>query len=192
MRLINPASSHLVLIDLQERLLPALPCATAMLTRVRLLVAAARELAVPITVTEQYPAGLGPTVAEIAAALPDDAPRIEKIAFSGVEAIETHLVKLSTRGRRSLVVCGAEAHVCVLQTVIDALNGGFGVVLAADAVASRRRVDEEIALRRMAAAGAMLATTEMIVFEWLRQAGTPAFRALAPAIKALGSDKDDE
>ncbi|WP_180982554.1 isochorismatase family protein [Methylocella silvestris] len=187
MPLIASSSAHLLVIDVQERLAPALTAASSLLARVKLLVAAAREVGVPVTVTEQYPAGLGRTVADVAAALPPDAPIIEKMAFSAFAAIKDRMAVLAASGRPELIVCGAEAHVCVLQTVIEARDHGVSVILAADAVSSRRRIDEDIALRRMAEAGATLATTEMIVFEWLREAGTPSFKALAPAIKALGN-----
>ncbi|ACK50450.1 isochorismatase hydrolase [Methylocella silvestris BL2] len=187
MPLMASASAHLLVIDVQERLAPALTAASSLLARVKLLLAAAREFGLPVTVTEQYPAGLGRTVADVVATLPPDAAVIEKTAFSAFAAIEGRLAMLAASGRTELIVCGAEAHVCVLQTVIDARDRGVSVILAADAVSSRRWIDEDIALRRMAEAGAKLATTEMIVFEWLREAGTPSFKALAPAIKALGN-----
>ncbi|WP_395664352.1 isochorismatase family protein [Methylocella sp.] len=185
MALISRDASHLVVVDLQEKLLPALPGANAMLAHAALLVEAAATLAVPTTVTEQYPNGLGATDAALSARL-GDAPRVEKRAFSAARALEARLADFPQR--RELVLVGAETHVCVLQTALEALELGFRVVLAADATGSRRRLDRLAALRRMERAGALVATTEMILFEWLREAGTPAFRALIPKIKALGSD----
>ena len=185
MALISRDASHLIVVDLQEKLLPALPGAAAILARAALLVEAAAALGVPATATEQYPQGLGATDAALALRL-GDAPRVEKRAFSAADALGARLADFPDR--RELILAGAETHVCVLQTAIEALERGFRVVLAADAIGSRRGFDREAALRRMEKAGAVVATTEMVVFEWLREAGTPAFRALAPKIKALGGD----
>ncbi len=185
MRTLRVCLSHLIVIDVQARLTPALTDSEGFLAHVKLLLAAARELDVPVTVTEQYPSGLGNTVPEVKDALPSGTPVLEKITFSALEAgaVRIHLDNLRFDGRTQLVVCGAEAHVCVLQTVMAALDAGFQVALVVDAVASRTRLSRDTALQRMQAAGAMLVTTEMVCFEWLGQAGTASFRRLIAQIK---------
>ncbi|MGL4975304.1 MAG: hydrolase, partial [Bosea sp. (in: a-proteobacteria)] len=185
MRRLRALWSHLLVVDVQARLTPALAEPAAFLAQVKLLLAAARELDVPVTVTEQYPAGLGHTVPEVTAALPAGIPVLEKITFSALEAnlVRNRLDNLRFDGREQLVVCGAEAHVCVLQTVMAALDAGYPVAVVTDAVASRKQHSHEIALQRMQAAGATLVTTEMVCFEWLGQAGTDSFKRLIAQIK---------
>ncbi len=185
MKILRARSSHLLVIDVQAKLTPALAEPDALLAQVKLLLAAAGELDVPVTVTEQYPAGLGHTATEVLERLPAGTPVLEKITFSALEAdlVRIRLGNLRHDGREQLVVCGAEAHVCVLQTVMAALEAGFAVALVTDAVASRKRHSHDIALQRMQAAGAMLVTTEMVCFEWLGQAGTASFRRLIAQIK---------
>ena len=133
-------STALLVVDLQERLVPAMNNPCPVLDRSRLLLRGMAELGVDVLVTEQYPKGLGGTVPEIAELLPESSPPIAKTGFSAfVEpAFRT---ALAAKPRKTLVVAGIEAHVCVLQTVFDALNEGFEVILAADAVTSRKAAD---------------------------------------------------
>jgi nicotinamidase-related amidase len=182
---LSAARAQLLVVDAQARLMPALLDGASVTASIRLLLAAAGRLGVPVTVSEQYVKGLGATIPEVATALPDGAVTLEKIAFScwGDDALRTRMQTLALQGRGDLVVCGAEAHVCVLQSVLDAAAAGLKVKLAADAVTSRRQISIDTALRRAAAAGAEIITAEMAVFEWLERAGTVDFKALAGAIK---------
>lgn len=182
MTLLSAADSQLIIVDIQERLAPAIQGGAAALKATLLLVAAAQRLGVPITVTEQYPKGLGPSVAELRAALPNDAAVLPKMHFSAMR--ETDIAAhLAQNGRRSVIICGMEAHVCVLQTALDARRAGYDVYLAADAVGSRVPFSVETALRRMERVGIHLVTSEMVTFEWLERAGTDDFKAIASLLK---------
>jgi nicotinamidase-related amidase len=145
------------------------------------LLQAAPLLEVPVVVTEQYPKGLGPTIPAVASHL-GDAPVIEKTAFScwGEEAFRA---KVREIGRDQIIVAGIEAHVCVLQTVLDLLAGGYEVHLVTDAVGSRARRNYEVAVRRADQAGALLASTEMVLFQLLRDATAPQFKAVQRLIR---------
>lgn len=182
MNLLVAAESQLVIVDIQERLAPAIHQGEAALKAALLLVAAAQRLGVPICVTEQYPKGLGHTVAALREAVGTDATFIEKMHFSAMrEADLPH--HLARQNRKSLIVCGMEAHVCVLQTALDAQAAGYDVSLVVDAVGSRAPRSVEVALQRMQTAGIQLVTAEMVVFEWLARAGTDDFKTIAPLLK---------
>ena len=177
--LLERAKSLLLLVDMQERLVPAMAGAGDVTANCSILLRAAQELAVPALASEQYPKGLGATIP----ALADLAPRrLEKLEFS---AYANPAIKdeLSRAGRKQVVLCGIEAHVCVLQTGLELVEAGFQVFVAADAVASRRSESREVALHRLGRAGATLITAEMALFEWLRSASAPEFRAISKLIR---------
>ena len=182
-RLINRTASQLVIIDIQAKLVPTIHAVEAMMGRVRFLIEAARVLNVPITLTEQYPKGLGPTVPELRAACGEASSVFAKTTFSCLRdaAIATHLN--ADASRRQLVLVGMEAHVCVLQTALDAEAQGFEVFVVGDAVSSRAVSDAEAARRRLKAAGVTMVTSEMVFFEWLERAGTPEFKHLSPLLR---------
>ena len=179
--LIRAAESILVVIDVQERLLPAMQAPARTIRNTKLLLDAARECDVPVLVTEQYSKGLGPTVSEIAAAA-DGAQVIQKIHFSCMEE-PAFADAFRALDRRQAILVGMEAHVCVVQTAASLLEQGFEVFVVTDATASRTLESEAACLTRMTASGAHVVTTEMVVFEWLGKAGTPAFKRLLPAIR---------
>ena len=183
--LLSASRSHLVVVDLQERLLPAIHEHERVTRNARILLAAAARLGVPVTVTEQYPAGLGRTVAPLREALPGEARVVEKIHFSGAAepAVAQVIAARREAGRDQLVVCGTEAHVCVLQTALGLRAGPGAVYVVTDAISSRSPHSVEAARARMGQAGCALVTTEMVVFEWLERAGTDTFRALSALIK---------
>ena len=172
----------LVVVDLQERLLKALPSAASLVERATFLVETARLLNVPILATEQYPKGLGPTVPALRSRLPST-PH-EKTAFSVLGCDELKLEWQRLR-KTTVVLAGAEAHVCVLQSAFDFLAFGVRVVVAADAVGSRFRHDHDTALERLRHAGAVVTTVEMIAFEWLVDSKHPAFKAASGLVRGL-------
>jgi len=174
--------SVLFVVDVQARLLPAMADPAGVLARTALLMRAARRLGVPLLVTEQYPQGIGRTVPELAAlATPEET--VEKIHFScaAEPAVRDQLRLLAPRCQA--VLCGIEAHVCVLQSALGLAAEGWCVAVVADAVGSRRDADRDAGLARLAASGVTVATSEMVAFEWLDRAGTPEFRDLLKLIK---------
>jgi nicotinamidase-related amidase len=171
-----------LVVDVQERLAPAIADGAAVIAACRMLVLAARRLGVPVLASEQYPQGLGPTVAALRASL-GEAQRLAKTAFS-CAAEPAIAAAVEASGRRTLLVCGMEAHVCVLQSALDFRRRGLAVALVADATGSRRAESRALALERARAAGCAVVDVEMAVFEWLERAGTAEFRALAPLLKA--------
>ena len=179
--LIRAKDSVLVVIDVQERLVPAVQAPARTLRNTQTLLAAARECAVPVILTEQYPEGLGSTVPEIAAAAAG-AAIISKMHFSCMEE-EGFAEAFRALGRKQAVLVGMEAHICVVQTAASLLEEGYDVFVVSDATASRTLESEQACLARMTASGAHVVTTEMVVFEWLGKAGTPAFKRLLPAIR---------
>jgi nicotinamidase-related amidase len=170
-----------VLIDVQERLLPHMENHEQLLARILRLAEGLRLLGIPRLVTEQYPRGLGPTVPELRAALPEEAP-LEKISFSCCED-EGFMSRLEGLGRKNVVVAGIEAHVCVLQTVLDLLAAGYIPVVVADCISSRQAGDRRIACERIRAEGGMLTTSESLLFELCRRAGSPLFKEISRLVK---------
>lgn len=172
---LQASQSILLLIDIQERLFPAIDGREALLGHCQWLAELATRLSVPILLTEQYPKGLGHTLPALWEKCPN-ATAIEKLHFSAVA--EGRLMS-ATGGRRQFVVGGTEAHVCVLQTVLDLLAPDHEVFVVAEAVGSRRAEDKVLALERMRQSGAVIVSREMVAFEWLERAGTDAFRSIS-------------
>lgn len=170
----------LLVVDLQEKLLPAMDGGEGCLAAGIKMIRAARVLEVPVLLTEQYPAGLGPTCAAVREAV-GETPAIEKLRFSA--CVEPVMEQLTTLGRRQVLVVGIEAHVCVQQTVLDLLRARYSVWACADAVSSRRPFDRDIALERLRQAGAIVTTTESAIFELLHEAGTPQFKQMLRIVK---------
>lgn len=173
--LINKDNATLLVVDVQAKLLPAVLDATGMVARCRWLIAAAADVGLPVVFSEQYPQGLGHTVAGLLAAAPS-APVVEKLHFSCVAA---NCLPPSLLEREQVVVCGMETHVCVLQTVMGLLDLGKQVFVVVDAVSSRSELDREYGLQRMRDAGAQLVTREMVLFEALHVSGSELFRAMS-------------
>jgi nicotinamidase-related amidase len=182
--LIDASKSSLLIVDVQEKLLPAMANAEDLVKRSSILLRAAKTLEVPVTVSEQYPKGLGRTVNALHEGV-GNAPVFEKLNFSCWRDISmrARLIGLHDTGRPQVVIAGIEAHVCVAQTAIDLAQSGFGVFVVADAVSSRVESSVSLALNRMAQCGIEVVNTEMAVFEWLGKAGTPEFKELSALIK---------
>jgi nicotinamidase-related amidase len=174
--LIEADHSLLLLIDLQERLAPAIQDIDTVLRHNLWLVAVAQRLAVPVGATVQYPSGLGPMVPELGASIPPERV-VEKIHFSAVA--DGCLERLPEFSRRQIVLTGTEAHVCVLQTALGLRALGKEVFVVAEAVGSRHASDKELALARLRQAGCGIVSREMVAFEWLHKAGTDQFRQIS-------------
>ncbi|WP_300454316.1 isochorismatase family protein [Accumulibacter sp.] len=174
--LIRIDCSTLLLIDLQERLHPAIHAAEQVLEASVWLTRVAQRLGVPVICTEQYPRGLGPTLPALRSLLPADGI-VEKLHFSAVP--EGGLWNVPGGERAQFVVVGTEAHVCVQQTVLDLLAAGRRVFVVEEAVGSRQPTDKALAIERMRRHGADVVSREMVAFEWLRRAGSELFREIS-------------
>jgi len=179
--LIRASDSVLVIIDMQERLVPAMQAPARTLKNAKLLLQSADACTVPVLLTEQYPQGLGNTVPDIAQ-LAGDAKVIEKLHFSCMEDTQFHSC-FSALNRKQAVLAGMEAHICVVQTAASLVEQGYEVFVVSDATASRTLESEKACLTRLNASGVNVVTTEMVIFEWLGKAGSPAFKTLLPLIK---------
>lgn len=182
--LVDAGKATLLLVDMQERLLPAMTGGAEAEQRCAILLKAATALDVPVTVSEQYPKGLGRTVPGLAQEI-GNAPVFEKLSFScwKDKAIKDHLIGHHEAGRPLVILAGIESHVCVMQTAADLSAAGFGVFAVADAMASRAPASHALALERMRQNGVSVINTEMAVFELLGQAGTAAFKTLSALVR---------
>lgn len=181
--LLAAASSCLVVVDVQEGLAPATADPEGTIRNATRLLAAAARLGVPAIATEQYPAGIGPTVAALAAPLAEAGARtIEKTHFAAPR--ETAFAEAwHGAGRTQAVIVGMEAHVCVLQTALDLAHEGAECFVVADAVTSRAPADRDAALARLRDRGVDVVTTEMALFEWIARGDASDFRAILALIK---------
>jgi nicotinamidase-related amidase len=180
--LMSRGDTALLVIDVQEKLLPAIADGPRVAWNVRRLIDAAKALGLPVAATEQYPKGLGPTVPELAERL---GPMPSKLIFSAGGCPEI-FADLRDRGFHKILICGIEAHVCVAQTTFDLLADGWRVYVAVDAVGSRFEIDRRTALGRMDSAGATLTTVEAAMFEWCDAAGTPEFKEISRLAREPG------
>jgi len=171
----------LVVVDVQGKLAQLMADKETLFKNVKILIQAAKILEIPILWCQQVPAALGPTVPEIAELLADSEP-IDKACFS-CTACEPFNAKLEAGGRKQVLLCGIETHICIYQTAMDLLAKGFGVTVLADAVSSRTVENRQVALTRLAAEGAAIASTEMVLFELLKTAKHPQFRSIAKLVK---------
>ncbi len=180
-----PSRSVLVVVDVQERLAPAMPDAgAACIAAIDLLLEGAQLLGVEVLVSEQYPKGLGPTVAPLRERLGDHAP-LEKIAFDATadEGIAARLEALRAAGRTHALVCGMEAHICVYQTARGLVDRGWHTQVIGDATSARSESNRALAPSLWRAAGAMVTGTETVLFDWLGVAGTDAFKTLSKRLR---------
>jgi len=173
----------LVVVDIQEKLLPPIFNKDTMVRNSQLLIRLAKILSIPVMVTTQYTKGLGAVVPEIASLL-TDVRTIDKLEFGcfGSDDFRSSLKKLPGN-RNTVLLCGMESHICVTQTALGALNDGYLVHVASDAVGSRSEWNWKVGLGRMRDAGAVISSTEMMMYELLGCSGTPQFKELLPFIK---------
>jgi nicotinamidase-related amidase len=183
-RPLEPEQCALVVVDIQQKLLPPIFQKEQLVRNSQLLIRAAGVLKIPAMVTTQYSKGLGPTVPEIASLLPET-EAIDKDRFScfGSDSFCT-LLKRLPGNRNTLLLCGMESHICVAQTALAALREGYLVHVASDAVSSRTEWNWKIGLERMRAAAAVISSTEMMIYELMRSSSSPAFKELLPYLKA--------
>jgi nicotinamidase-related amidase len=181
-RTLRPEDCALAVIDIQEKLLPPIFEKERLVRNSQLLVRLADILSLPIIVSTQYVKGLGPTISEISDLLPQ-VETIDKLEFGcfGNDSYCTAVGKLANRN--TLLLCGMEAHICVMQTALGALNQGMNVHVAADAVSSRTELNWKLGLNRMQAAGAVMSSTETMIYELLGKSGTPAFKEMLKHLK---------
>jgi len=179
---LDGAQTALAIIDVQEAFRGSISDFAELAARIALVAHAAQLLNIPLIVTEQYPKGLGHTANEIRAVLPDQLKVIEKTAFSscGAQSFETELERT---GARQILVCGIEAHICVNQTAHDLLARGFQVHLLTDCITARAAQNKQIALFKMQQSGAIPSSTEMALFELLRDARHEQFKSIQKLIK---------
>jgi nicotinamidase-related amidase len=173
----------LLVIDIQEKLLPPIFQKEQLVRNAKLLIRAAEVLKIPAVATTQYSKGLGPTVAEIASLLPEtDAIDKDRFSCFGSDMF-CSLLKRLPGNRNTLLLCGMESHICVMQTALAALREGYIVHIASDAVSSRTEWNWRIGLERMRAAGAVISSTEMMIYELMRSSSSPAFKEMLPYLK---------
>ncbi len=182
--LCDKTNSQLLIIDVQERLCAAMPAPVLaqLLRNTTVLITAARALQIPLLVTEQYPQGLGSTHAQIKTALPDDQSFYSKTCFSSCGAKDIKPL-LTVHAHGQFILTGMEAHVCVLQTALELKQQGATVFVVEDAICSRFKPQFNNAIARLRAEGIVISSTESVLFEWLRDASHPQFKALAPLIR---------
>ena len=166
-----------LIVDFQERLVPAIADHEALMERVQILLQGLKALEIPMTVTQQYTKGLGMSVPEVWEAS-GETEYLDKISFSAREVAEPKI-----HDKKYILVCGMEAHCCVLQTVIDLAGAGYVPVLVTDCIGSRRESDREMAIRRAEQEGAVLTSSEAILFELLKEAGTPLSKEILKIVK---------
>jgi nicotinamidase-related amidase len=173
----------LVVVDIQEKLLPPIFQKEQLVRNAQLLIRAVQILKIPVLISTQYAKGLGATVPEIASLLPQVDP-IDKTLFSclGSDAF-CAAVKRLPGNRNTLLLCGMESHICVTQTALAALRDGYLVHVASDAVSSRTEWNWKIGLERMRAAGAVISSTEMMIYELMQSSSSAAFKELLPYLK---------
>lgn len=174
----------LAVIDMQEAFRPMIADFATLAQRIAVTVQACRVLEVPIIVTEQYPKGLGRTVAEVAEHLPAGTVRLEKLTFSacGVQEFDVQLREYHVE---QVIICGIEAHICVSQTAHDLLQLGYQVHLLSDAVSTRLPHNREVAIQKLTRNGAIISSVEMALFELCGSAGTPEFKQVQQLVKGL-------
>ena len=179
--LINPKDSLLLIIDIQEKLAPEILDGDKAITVTEKLLTASAQLDIPHLVTEQYPKGLGTTIETIKPLIKPNSV-LEKITFSAAGST-AFIEQVGSLNKKQMIVCGMETHVCVLQTVLSLVKQGYEIFVVEEGVGSRSAKNKSLGIERMRSSGATIVSCEMVLFEWLQQAGTEAFKALLPLIK---------
>jgi nicotinamidase-related amidase len=179
--MLKSADALLLIIDVQEKLFRVIHGKEQLLSNLQKLAKGCRLLGVPALLTEQNPAGLGPTVPELAALMPE-AEKVIKFSFSCCAEADFN-ERIKATGRRQILICGIESHICVYQTAMDLLAAGYEVQVVCDCVSSRLPDNKDLALRRLETEGAKLTGVEMALFELLRTAKSERFKGLSVIVK---------
>ncbi len=181
----TPQDTVLLVVDVQEKLVPMIRGAKRLEWNLRRLLDGAEATGLGVLATEQYPQGLGSTIESLAGRL-GDVPSKQTFSCGGCEQFAE---SLEASAADKVMVCGIEAHVCVQQTVLDLLANGYRVFVPVDAVGSRFQIDYETGLKRMESAGATLTTTESALFEWCQVSGTPVFKKISALVREQPPDE---
>lgn len=183
-KLCHAQHSQLLIIDIQDRLASAMPAKVLeqVIKNNNVLTRAAKELDIPVIHSEQYPRGLGRTVAGITDNLPEESLSIEKTCFSCSETEGFHDL-LTKNKRRQIIITGIESHICVLQSAIQLQHHGYAVYVVEDAICSRKKFHHKNAIKRLRQNGIIVSNVESVLFEWLRDAAHSSFKSLSALIK---------
>ena len=179
--LIDREDLVLIIVDVQEKLIPLVKNREEVVKNIQKLVKFSKIVGIPLLVTEQYPKGLGPTVREVKSLIPNFNP-IEKTSFSCFDSSEFR-EKLKELERKTLAITGVETHICIAQTALEALKHGYTPYVISDAVSARSRLNHVVGIERMHSCGAIISSTEMFMYEVLRDAGTLEFKKCLPFLK---------
>ena len=180
---INATDSQVLVVDIQQKLAPHLTHVAIMVENATRVLKGALLFNVPITIAEQYPKGLGHSVDELKPFINDNVITKESFSCFGEAAIVSKLKQYQLQGKSTLIVLGCEAHVCVLQTVLDALAANFNVIVVSDAVSSRKASDIDLAKTRLEKCGVTYVSTEMLLFEWTQTKNNPHFKEISRLVK---------
>lgn len=178
---ITAENTAALFIDFQERLVPAIANNEEIVAKSAILAKGLCEVGVPFAVTQQYTKGLGETVPEMKEAFGEFAP-IEKTSFSAM-GCEEFVAWVKAQGKKTILVCGVEAHICVLQSIMDLVKEGYDVLIVADCVGSRTEQNKEYGIQRAVQEGAFVTTCEAALFELVTGAGTPHFKVISKLVK---------
>lgn len=185
---IDIRSSFLMMIDIQERLIPAVHNNQEVVSNSVKLLKAANELSVPLIFSEQYPKGIGPTIPEISSLIPEGSPKIEKLEFSCCDNpgfSDSFLnLRFNSGTKDTAILFGVETHICVFATALDLQEKfNLNVVIAADSCGSRSPENHSLALDALRSSGCMVVPTETVIYQLIGKAGTPQFKTLLPLFK---------
>lgn len=181
MRILAEDTMALV-IDFQEKLMPVMHKKEELIRNTEILIKGLRTLNIPMIVTQQYTKGIGMTISEITNIFGEDFSYEDKIAFSCMDD-ETIANKINELGKKNIIICGVEAHICVLQTVIDLIEKGYKVILVEDCIGSRKPNDKIVGVKRAIQKGAIITTYEALLFELTRIAKGDVFKTISKLIK---------
>ncbi len=181
MRILAEDTMALV-IDFQERLVPVIDKKDALIHNTEILIKGLQALNIPMVVTQQYTQGIGMTVPELSGLFGESFTYLDKITFSCAENEEI-ITQIEALGKKNIIVCGIEAHICVLQTVIDLISKGYNVILVEDCVGSRKESDRMVGIKRAISEGAIPTTYESVLFELTRVAKTDVFKVISKLIR---------